>query len=201
MLNSVQDHRFFSTCELKIWQVTSKNNRTPLLCHVKFCASLCSHLHVNSYWSYGVTVRKCPTWGKICLTFWFWLWPLTLIFCVDSTFVNGNYSWIFNYDTMRGTLWKKMCDERTDRRTYRPVHRASWSQVKMINSSWFHTEYVHNGRIWEMAGVVYILCQIAQSFSNFAQSVAVLPCSVQNSKIVVQVKWMSGRTRFREIWV
>ena len=30
------------------------------------------------------------------------LWPLTLTFCMDITFVNGNNSWKFHDDTMTG---------------------------------------------------------------------------------------------------
>ena len=32
------NHRFFSPCHLEIWLMTSKNNRTPLLCCFKLCA-------------------------------------------------------------------------------------------------------------------------------------------------------------------
>ena len=34
---------FFVLCDLEIWQMTLKNNRTPLLCHFKLCASFQSH--------------------------------------------------------------------------------------------------------------------------------------------------------------
>ena len=41
------------------------------------------------------------------------LWPLTLTFCMDITFVNGNHSWKFPDNTMRGTL-SSGCDGQTD---------------------------------------------------------------------------------------
>ena len=46
------------------------------------------------------------------------LWPLTLTFCMDVTFVIGNNSWKFHDDTMMGTWWKR-CHGRTDRQTDR----------------------------------------------------------------------------------
>ena len=128
--------------------MTLKNNRAPLLCCFKLCASFCCHWWIQT----GVTVRKCPIWVKndVFLTVWPWNltdglekqygsspkqhqafciispsyvnsvwiyspetaklvfdlrdldpWPLTLIFCMDITFVIG-------------TLWKR-CNRRTDR--------------------------------------------------------------------------------------
>ena len=44
----------FGPCELEIWGVTMKNNRVPLQCHFKLCASLHSHHGILT----GVTVRK-----------------------------------------------------------------------------------------------------------------------------------------------
>ena len=43
-LNSGQNRRFFFVlCDLEIWRMTLKNNRTPLLCCFKVCASFHSH--------------------------------------------------------------------------------------------------------------------------------------------------------------
>ena len=49
----------FVLCDLKIWRMTLKNNRAPLVCYLKLCASFQSH------WWTGVTVRKRPLWVKI----------------------------------------------------------------------------------------------------------------------------------------
>ena len=38
-----QRRRFFVLCDLKIWRITLKNNRSPLLCCFKLCASFHSH--------------------------------------------------------------------------------------------------------------------------------------------------------------
>ena len=52
---------FFVPCDLEIWQMTSKNNRAPLLCSFKLCVSFHSLLWIQ----YGVTVRKHQIWVKI----------------------------------------------------------------------------------------------------------------------------------------
>ena len=65
------------------------------------------------------------------------LWPLTLTFCMDVTFVTGNNSWKFHDDRMMGTESKR-CDRQTDGQTDRQtdgrtdwtIHRAAWSQLK-----------------------------------------------------------------------
>ena len=63
--------------DLEIWQMTLKNNRAPLLCYFKLCASFCSHQWIKT----RVTVQKRPIWVKISdflchvtLTFVGWPW-------------------------------------------------------------------------------------------------------------------------------
>ena len=46
--------QFFHPCDREIWWMTSKNNRAPLLCYFKLCASFRSHWWIRT----GVTVRK-----------------------------------------------------------------------------------------------------------------------------------------------
>ena len=48
------NRQFFSTCDLGIWLMTSKNNRALLLYYVKLCASFQIHQWIHT----GVTVRK-----------------------------------------------------------------------------------------------------------------------------------------------
>ena len=50
------NRQFFRPCDREIWWMTSKNNRTPLLCYFKLCASFRSHWWIQS----GVTVQKRP---------------------------------------------------------------------------------------------------------------------------------------------
>ena len=102
--NLGQNRRFFVPCDLEIWQMTLKNNRAPLLCYFKLCASFRSHLWIKT----EVIVRKRPNWGKICFDFCeLDLWRLILTFRMDIKSANGNNSWKFQDDTMRGTLSKR----------------------------------------------------------------------------------------------
>ena len=56
MPNLGQIRRFLEPCDLEIWRMTLKNNRAPLLCYFKLCASFRSHWWIQT----GVTVRKRP---------------------------------------------------------------------------------------------------------------------------------------------
>ena len=51
----------FFPCDIEIWRMTLKNNRAPLLCYFKLCASFHSHLWIQN----GVTVQKRQIWVKI----------------------------------------------------------------------------------------------------------------------------------------
>ena len=76
-LNSGQNQQFFLPCDLEIWRMTLKNNRAPLLCSFKICASFHSHWWIQT----GVTVRKHRIWEK---NWWFFyscdleIWRMTL---------------------------------------------------------------------------------------------------------------------------
>ena len=52
--NLGQIRRFWEPCDLKIWQMTLKIIRAPVLCYFKLCASFCSHWWIQT----GVIVRK-----------------------------------------------------------------------------------------------------------------------------------------------
>ena len=85
----------FCPCDLEIWRMTLKNNRAPLLCYSKLCASFHSHLSIQN----GVTVRKCPIWVKIGdflsrVTLIFDRWPWKTIghlFYATSTVFTKNF--------------------------------------------------------------------------------------------------------------
>ena len=91
-LNLGQNRQFFFPCDLEIWQMTSKNNRAPLLCCFKLCVSFHSHQWIQT----GVTVRKRPILVKIDdffsrVTLKFNGWPSKTIghlFFATSTFVH-----------------------------------------------------------------------------------------------------------------
>ena len=68
---------FFVLRDLESWQMTLKNNRAPLLYCINLCASLKSHVWIQT----GVTVRKRPIrveignfLSRVTLTFDRWPW-------------------------------------------------------------------------------------------------------------------------------
>ena len=69
--NLGQIRRFLEPCDLEIWCMTSKNNRAPLLCYSKLCASFHNHWWIQQGKSEGFEscdwpiVRKRPIWVKI----------------------------------------------------------------------------------------------------------------------------------------
>ena len=60
-LNLGQNRQFFVPCDLQIWRMTLKNNRAPLLC----CFKLCASFHIHQWIQSGATVRKSPILVKI----------------------------------------------------------------------------------------------------------------------------------------
>ena len=67
---------FLEPCDLVIWRMTLKKNRTPLQCYCKLCVSFQSHWWIQN----GVTVRKRPIWVKFDdfysrVTLQFDVWP------------------------------------------------------------------------------------------------------------------------------
>ena len=105
---------FFVPCYLEIWQMTSKNNRAPLLCCFKLCVSFHSHQWIQT----GVTVRKRPILVKIDdffsrVTLKFNGWPSKAIghlFYATSTFVHhfipiGSVAVNYRYRRYK-SIWK-----------------------------------------------------------------------------------------------
>ena len=90
--NLGQIRRFLEPCDLEILRMTLKNNRAPLLCYFKLCASFRSHRWIQP----GVTVRKRPIWVKLDnffsrVTLQFDVWPWKTIghlFYATSSFVH-----------------------------------------------------------------------------------------------------------------
>ena len=54
------NRQFFCPCDREIWWMTLQNNKAPLLCYFKLCASFRSHWWIQTW----VTVRKRPIWVK-----------------------------------------------------------------------------------------------------------------------------------------
>ena len=70
---SGQNRRFFVPRDFEILQMTLKNNRAPLLCYFKRCASFHSHRWIQTT---GVTARKRP--NRIKIGDFCPVWPLLI---------------------------------------------------------------------------------------------------------------------------
>ena len=89
--NLGQIRRFLEPCNLEIWRMTLQNNRAPLLCYFKLCASFRSHWWIQT----SITVRKRPIWVKcddflsrVTLKFDGWPWKtIGHLFYATSSFV------------------------------------------------------------------------------------------------------------------
>ena len=90
--NLGQIRRFLEPCDLEISRMTLQNNRAPLLCYFKLCASFRTHWWIQTW----VTVRKRSIRGKIDdffsrVTLKFYGWPSKAIghlFHATSSFVH-----------------------------------------------------------------------------------------------------------------
>ena len=108
-LNLSQNRWFFGQCDLEIWPMASKDNRAPLLCYCKICASFGAHLWIQT----GVAIRKQPNWGKIYFDLCdLDLWPLSLTFCMDIIITPENFMmiwWQENCEKGVTDTWTKKC--------------------------------------------------------------------------------------------
>ena len=94
-LKEVSNWRYFVPRDRCPWQTTSSLPLSVL------CIISSPDVNSNRYYC----PEKYRNGGKICLDLCdIGLWPLTWIVCMGITFVNGNYSWKFNDDTVKGTL-------------------------------------------------------------------------------------------------
>ena len=88
----VKIDNIFELCDFAICQTTLKNNRAPLQCYFKLCASYLSHWCIQTWFR----VRKRPIWVKIDnlysrVTLQFHVWPWKTIghlFNATSSFVH-----------------------------------------------------------------------------------------------------------------
>ena len=87
------NRQFFTPCNLEVWPMTLKNNKAPLLCYFKLCASFQNHQCIQT----GVTVWKHSIWVKIgdfflsCVTLNSDRWPWKTtghLFYATSSFVH-----------------------------------------------------------------------------------------------------------------
>ena len=91
-LNSGQNRWFFVPCDLDIWWMTLKNNRTPRLCCLKPCASFHSHQWIQTKVTApkrSIRVKIGDILSRVTLKFDRWHWKtIGHLFYVTSTFMH-----------------------------------------------------------------------------------------------------------------
>ena len=133
-LNLGQIWRFLEPCDLVIWRMTLKNNKAPLLCYFKLCASFRSHWWIQT----GVTVQKRPNLGQIR---WFLepcdleIWRMTLknnrapFLCYFKLYAAfRTHWWILTEVTVRKRpIWVKIDDFQS--RVTLKFDRSPWKTI------------------------------------------------------------------------
>ena len=90
--NLGQIGRFLEPCDLEIWRMTLQNNRAPLLCYVKLCASFQIHWWIQT--GFTVQNRSIPVeigdmLSRVTFNFFGWPWKtLGVLFYATSSFVH-----------------------------------------------------------------------------------------------------------------
>ena len=160
MLNFTQNWRFSARVTLKFNGWPRKNNRTPLVCHFKLCASFCSHLRIQT----GLIVWKHPNWDKICFDICD-LGPLTLTFCMDITFDNGNNSWKFHDNMMTQTLWTRRSENDNT-----PQPLAQWTNSPFIGQQVGNCKSF-TCKSWPITWPIYLPCTVVQGQTHCASNI------------------------------
>ena len=134
--NLGQIRRFLAPCDLEIWQMTLKNNRAPLLSNIKLYVSFHHHTWIQT----GVTVQKRLSWVVTSVTLTFrplpfaWTLPWSLVITPENCMMIR--WWEHSQKGVTAGQTDGRTDGRTDRRTENTIHRAAWSQLKIICYIW-----------------------------------------------------------------
>ena len=137
--NLGQIQRFLELCDLEIWQMTLKNNRAPLLGIIKLYASFYHHMWIQT----GVTVWKqlSGVMTSVTLTFDLWPWPFAWTSLLSMVIISWWYDESNIVKKVSQTDRKtdrqtdrrtEQTDRQTDRQTDWTIHRAAWSQLKIL---------------------------------------------------------------------
>ena len=110
--------------------MTVKNNRAPLLSIIKLCASFHHHMWIQT----GVTVRKRLSWvlTSVTLTFDLWPWPFAWTSLLSLVITPENFMMIRWWEHSQKGVTDRRTDGQTDRQTDWTIHRAAWSQLKIM---------------------------------------------------------------------
>ena len=92
MHNSGQSRWFFVPCYIEIWWMALKNNRAPLLCYIKLCASFQTQWWIQSsvtVWKCSIRVKIDDILSRVTSKFYGWRWKTRgHLFYDTSSFVH-----------------------------------------------------------------------------------------------------------------
>ena len=89
LLNFDPNHRIVSPCDLEIWCMTSKNNRTPLLYYIKLCVSFQIHRWIQTEGNAQFGSKSAIFLSLVTLKFNGWHWKIIgHLFYTTSSFVH-----------------------------------------------------------------------------------------------------------------
>ena len=139
--NLGQIRRFLELCDLEIWRMTLTNNRAPLLSIIKLYASFHHHMWIQT----GVTVRKRSSWvvTSVTLTFDLWPWPFAWTSLLSLVITPENFMMIRWWEHSQKGVMDGQTDRQTDRRMDWTIHRAAWSQLKIVCNLMYHYILLH----------------------------------------------------------
>ena len=141
MLNLGRNRWFFVPCDLKIWQMTLKNNRAHLRSYFKLCASFHSHLSVQN----GVTVRKrqiCVKIGDFFVPGDLEFWRMTLKNNMGPLLRYFVYHWIafcemkmklHSGNTKFGSIWRFFVPYDLDRWHWKTIGHLFYSTSSLVH--------------------------------------------------------------------
>ena len=121
--------------------MTLKNNRAPLLSIIKLYPSFHHHMWIQT----GVTVRKRLSWvvTSVTLIFDLWPWPFAWTSLLSLVITPENFMMIRWWEHSQKGVTDRQTDRRTDGqtdgRTDWTIHRAAWSQLKIIGHLYYAT--------------------------------------------------------------
>ena len=112
--------------------MTLKNNRAPLLSNNKLYASF----HHHMWFQTGVTVRKrlSGVMTSVTLTFDLWPWPFVRTSLLSLVITPENFMMIRWWEHSEKGVTNRQTDGGTDGRADWTIHRAAWSQLKIMTS-------------------------------------------------------------------
>ena len=118
------------------WNLTDdleKQLGTSPLRNINLYASFHHHMWIQT----GVTVQKRLSWvmTSVTLTFELWPWPFAWTSLLSLVITLKNFVMIRWWEHSKKDVTYRQTDGRTDGQTAGTIHRATWSQLKELNTS------------------------------------------------------------------